>query len=66
MNTAYPIETPARLGIVQRMRMALASRTPAAKPPPTREELALRHEQVREAQRLLEQARTSVYLIRSF
>lgn len=66
MNTAYPIQTSARPGIVQRIRAALAGWTPAARPALTREELALRHEQFREAQRLLEAARTSVYLARSF
>lgn len=66
MDTAHPIETPARTGIARRIRAALVTWLPAAPQPLTREELMLRHEQLREAERLLENARTGIHLIRVF
>ncbi len=60
MNTAYPIESPASTGLAHRIRATVAAWTPAARRPITREELASQHEQRREAERRLADARNGV------
>jgi hypothetical protein len=67
MNSTYPIETSIPTsGLVRRIRAALGRLTPSAAPEPTREELALLRENQIMAERILDEARTSVYAARLF
>jgi hypothetical protein len=67
MNSTYPIETSIHTsGLGSRIRAALGRLTSSAKPEPTREELALLRENQLLAERILDEARTSVYAARLF
>ena len=65
MNNTLAIETIPTAGF-GRIRAAIAALASSRRPELTREELAQLHEQGRMAQRLLDDARTSVYTTRAF
>jgi hypothetical protein len=67
MNSAYPFESTIRSsGLGRRIRAAIARLTSSARPELTREELAQLHEQRLLAERILDDARTSVHAARIF
>lgn len=67
MNSTLPLESPIRLsGLARRIRLAFARLAPTGRRELTREELAQLREQHLLAERILDDARTSVYTARLF
>jgi hypothetical protein len=67
MNSALPIEASIRTASLGRRIRAALSRIVTREPRElTREELAQRHEHQLTAERILDEARTSVYTVRVF
>jgi hypothetical protein len=67
MNSAYPFESTIRTSSIgRRIRAAIARLTSGARRDLTREELAQLHEQRLLAERILDDARTSVNVARIF